>query len=266
MVWGGSHCDYNSNNSSDLARALKEGFPGEVTVSQNVRSSDNHLWRPQGQGLWFNFGPSGCSTKPGTYRVGASWVFADWMNEWALGQCPGKTPQHLEKKAWEPQANKNSWARAVRFLKQFLQSKQILQGSSDISYTHAPCGCLWGMCGDGKSSFVVSTGILEKRGERTWWWPEGPTTWARGEAGIIGFWNGPNMVRFVGLCQVCEREAHLIMIAEVTHPSFPFWGNRDKEPFFLCLYLFNCFLFDLNFAKGRKENRNWKIFSFSIYF
>lgn len=83
--------------------------------------------------------------------------------------------------------NKNSWARAVRFLKQFLQSKQILQGSSDISYTHAPRGSLWGMCGDGKSSFVVSTGILEERGERMWWWPEEPTTWARGEAGVIGF-------------------------------------------------------------------------------
>ena len=72
----------------------------------------------------------------------------------------------------------------------------------------------------------------------------------------------PFISRFVGLCQVCEREAHLIMIAEVTHHSFPFWGNRGKEPFFLCLYLFNCFLFDLNFAEGRKETRNCRIFSF----
>lgn len=72
----------------------------------------------------------------------------------------------------------------------------------------------------------------------------------------------PFFSRFVGLCQVCEREACLIMIVGVTHHSFPFWGNRDKEPFFPCLYLFNYFLFDLNFAKGRKESRNCKIFSF----
>ena len=84
--------------------------------------------------------------------------------------------------------SKNSWAQAVGFLKQFLQSKQILQGSSDISCcTHAPRVSLLGMCGDGKSllsahSFVVSMGILEECGERTWWWPKGPTTWAGGEA------------------------------------------------------------------------------------
>lgn len=65
--------------------------------------------------------------------------------------------------------SKNSWARAIGFLKQFLQSKQILQGSSDISsYTHAPRVSLLGMCGDGK--FVVCSFVCCQHGDpgRVW--------------------------------------------------------------------------------------------------
>lgn len=31
---------------------------------------------------------------------------------------------------------------------------------------------------------------------------------------------------FPGLCQVCVREAHFLMIAEITNHLFPFWYKK----------------------------------------
>lgn len=50
---------------SDLARAIKEGFPAEVTSEPSHLCSGGGIWETLRAGV-FIFGPSGLGTEPGT--------------------------------------------------------------------------------------------------------------------------------------------------------------------------------------------------------